>query len=239
PVARRRGWASSGGFRSLLRPESDPRVEGGGEQVADQRRDEVDDPDDEYGREEHREVLHLRRGERQQPDPRIAKELLDRDDPPEHVPDLGRDDRDRREQPVAHHMRAEHTTARQTLECRRPRVVGGERLDRPGSGDARDVAEEHERERERRKEERVELREERLVVEEARDTREPTEERGTEDRDEDRAEHEVRDHGERQPRDRDRAVERLATSHGGDNPRKDAERDAQDEGVEREQRGAL
>ena len=132
-------------------------------------------------------------------------------------------------------MRREHAPPGEPLERRRARVVGGERLDRPGPRDPRDVPEEHEGERERRQEERVELRQERQIVEDAGDAGEPVEEGRPEDRDQDRAEHEVGDHREREPRDGDRAVERLASANRGDHAGEDAERHAEDERVEREQ----
>ncbi len=42
-----------------------------------------------------------------------------------------------------------------------------------------------------------------------------------------------------EPRDGDRAVERVPAPHGGDHSGEDAERDAEHEGVQREQPGAL
>ena len=80
--------------------EPDSWVEGRGDQVADQRRDEVHDADDEHAGEQHREVLHLCGRQREEADPGIAEELLDRHDAAEQVADLRRDDRDRREQAV-------------------------------------------------------------------------------------------------------------------------------------------
>ena len=84
--------------------EPDARVERGGEQVAEQRRGEVDDAEDEHARQQHREVLDLGRGQREEADARVAEQLLDRDDAAEQVAHLRRDDRDRRQQAVAEHV---------------------------------------------------------------------------------------------------------------------------------------
>ncbi len=63
--------------------------------------------------------------------------------------------------------------------------------------------------------------------------------RRSEERHEDRAEHELRNHGERETSDRDRTVGRSAAAEGGDHPREDADRNAEDEGVDREEQRPL
>ena len=142
-------------------PEAHARIERGREDVAEQRRREVDDADDEDAGLQHREVLDLRGTQDELADARVAEELLDRDEAAEEVAGLRRHHRDRRQDRVADHVAADDEVARHALERRRARVVGRERLDRPGARDPRDVAEEHERDRDRGQEERVDARQQR------------------------------------------------------------------------------
>ena len=122
-----------------------------------QRHDEVDDADDEDAGGEQREVLLARRLVDEAADALVVEQHLDHDEAADEVADLDGDDRDRRQERVAQHVPPDHDALRQPLQVGGPRVVAVQRLDHPGPGDAGDVAEEHERERERGQEEVLEL----------------------------------------------------------------------------------
>ena len=131
-------------------PEPDPRVERGVEDVGDQRDDEVHDPDHEHAGGQEREVLLPRGLVHEQADALVVEEDLDGDEAADEVPDLHRDDRDRRRERVAEHVLAHDDARGEALEVRGPRVVAVERLDHTGPRDARDVSEENEGQRQRR-----------------------------------------------------------------------------------------
>ena len=80
------------------RPEPDPWVERGVEDVGDQRDDEVDDPDHEDARGQQRKVLLSRRLVDEQADALVVEEHLDGDEAADEVPDLHGDDGDRRQE---------------------------------------------------------------------------------------------------------------------------------------------
>ncbi len=79
-----------------VRVQSDARVHPGDEEVGRQRRQHVDDADDDHAGRQHRQVLALGREQHRGAHPVVVEDLLDRDDPAEQVADLDGDDGDGR-----------------------------------------------------------------------------------------------------------------------------------------------